>query len=219
MSGSDGDARREPVASLLILTFTTGLVDAVSLLGLGRVFTANMTGNVVLLGFAVAGAAGFSIAATLTSLLTFLVGAAVAGRIGRAYGSDARDWLRYALIVETTLVAVAAIVATLGVSVGEASQYIVIGLLAFAMGARNAAVRALGVKNLNTTVLTMTLTGLAADSKLAGGSGSGGGRQLAATGAMLIGALIGGILVLEVDVAAPLFVAAALAAISVRLVD
>lgn len=113
----------------------------------------------------------------------------------------------------------AAIVASLGVAVGGASQYIVIGLLAFAMGARNAAVRALGVKNLNTTVLTMTLTGLAADSKLAGGSGSGVGRQLAATGSMLVGALIGGILVLQVGVAAPLFVAAALAAVSVKLVD
>src|SRR5437868_15296221 len=49
--------------ALLALTFTTGLVDAVSYLGLGRVFTANMTGNVVLLGFGVAGAGGLPVVA------------------------------------------------------------------------------------------------------------------------------------------------------------
>ena len=50
---------RHPLArALLVLTFTTGLVDAVSYLALGRVFTANMTGNVVLLGFGIAGSGG-----------------------------------------------------------------------------------------------------------------------------------------------------------------
>ena len=49
---------RHPLArALLVLTFSTGLVDAVSYLGLGRVFTANMTGNIVLLGFGIAGSA------------------------------------------------------------------------------------------------------------------------------------------------------------------
>ena len=53
-------------AVLLILSLVTGIVDAVSVLGFG-VFTANMTGNVVFLGFAVAGASGFSIARSATS--------------------------------------------------------------------------------------------------------------------------------------------------------
>jgi len=65
--------------SLTMLTVVSGLVDAVSYLGLGHVFTANMTGNVVLLGFAAAGAPGFSVAASLVSLGSFLVGAAAAG--------------------------------------------------------------------------------------------------------------------------------------------
>ena len=48
-------------ALLLALTAATGLIDAVSYLALGHVFTANMTGNVVFLGFAAAGAPGLSI--------------------------------------------------------------------------------------------------------------------------------------------------------------
>jgi uncharacterized membrane protein YoaK (UPF0700 family) len=67
--------------TLTVLTVVSGLVDAVSYLGLGHVFTANMTGNVVLLGFAAAGAPGFSIPASLASLGSFLVGAACAGRL------------------------------------------------------------------------------------------------------------------------------------------
>ncbi len=76
-------ASREPgrllLATLLALTVTSGLVDAVSYLGLGHVFTANMTGNVVLLGFAAAGASGFSATACLTSLGAFLAGAPLPG--------------------------------------------------------------------------------------------------------------------------------------------
>lgn len=76
----DGMATTEPpgrslLTTLIVLTAVSGLVDAVSYLGLGHVFTANMTGNVVLLGFAAAGASGFSATACLTSLGAFLVGA------------------------------------------------------------------------------------------------------------------------------------------------
>lgn len=70
------------VAVLLGLTVVSGLIDAVSYLGLGHVFTANMTGNVVVLGFAAAGAPGFSVPHTLTSLCCFLLGA-VAGAAWR----------------------------------------------------------------------------------------------------------------------------------------
>src|SRR5437762_11957851 len=71
---------RHPLTSALLpLTFTTGLVDAVSYLGLGRVFTANMTGNVVLLGFGIAGAGGLPVVAPVVSLVSFLVGAGAGG--------------------------------------------------------------------------------------------------------------------------------------------
>src|SRR5215470_11254266 len=66
---------------LHIATVTTGLIDALSYLALGHVFTANMTGNVVFLGFAVAGAPELSIARSLTALVAFLIGALIGGRI------------------------------------------------------------------------------------------------------------------------------------------
>src|ERR1700758_2079197 len=75
---------RHPLArALLVLTLTTGLVDAVSYLALGRVFTANMTGNVVLLGFGIAGSAGLPVVAPLVSLGAFLLGAGVGGMLIR----------------------------------------------------------------------------------------------------------------------------------------
>ena len=52
---------------LLALTLLTGLVDATSYLKLGHVFVANMTGNVVFLGFGIAGAGGISIWASLAT--------------------------------------------------------------------------------------------------------------------------------------------------------
>src|ERR1700751_2751568 len=67
--------------ALLGMTAVTGLVDAISFLSLGHVFTANMTGNVVLLGFASAGVPEVSVARSLTALMAFLVGAAAGGRI------------------------------------------------------------------------------------------------------------------------------------------
>ena len=71
---------RHPLArALLVLTFTTGLVDAVSYLALGRVFTANMTGNIVLLGFGIAGSGGLPVVAPLVSLACFLLGAGAGG--------------------------------------------------------------------------------------------------------------------------------------------
>jgi uncharacterized membrane protein YoaK (UPF0700 family) len=68
------------------MTVVTGLVDAFSYLALGHVFVANMTGNVVFLGFAVAGAHGFSIAASLIALASFGVGSIIGGRIVARYG-------------------------------------------------------------------------------------------------------------------------------------
>src|SRR6185437_8335032 len=76
-----------PLPPLLIaMTIVTGLVDAFSYLVLGHVFVANMTGNVVFLGFAVAGAQGFSIPASLVALVAFGVGSILGGRIVARFG-------------------------------------------------------------------------------------------------------------------------------------
>src|SRR5580698_9578668 len=113
----------DPVSSYIHLgmTATTGIVDAVSLLALGHVFTANMTGNVLFLG--------------------------------------------------------------------------VIGLTALAMGFRSATTRKLGVPDLTTTVLTLTITGLAADSFLAGGTNPRWRRRIASVLMMFSGAAVGSLIV------------------------
>jgi uncharacterized membrane protein YoaK (UPF0700 family) len=198
---------------LLTLTVVTGLVDATSYLKLGHVFVANMTGNVVFLGFGIAGAGGISVSASLTALGSFLVGGVAGGRIGARWSSDRARYLTATTSTELLLVATALVLAALSTHhLGTASRYGVIVLLAIAMGVQNTAARKLAVPDLTTTVLTMTLTGLAADSALAGGSGSKLGRRGLSIAAMLLGALIGGLLVLKVDNPAPLALATGLLA-------
>ena len=80
----------------LALTFVTGVVDATSYLSLGHVFVANMTGNVVFLGFGIAGAGGISVWASLTALVLFMVGGVVGGRVASALADDRDRHLRVA---------------------------------------------------------------------------------------------------------------------------
>jgi uncharacterized membrane protein YoaK (UPF0700 family) len=212
IGGSTAGSIRHPLArALLVMTFSTGLVDAVSYLGLGRVFAANMTGNIVLLGFGIAGSGGLPVVAPLVSLLAFLVGSAAGGALTATTGGLHAQHVARALGIEAGLVLVAAIVAAAtDVRPSAFSGDAVIALLALAMGVRNATVRRLGVPDLTTTVLTMTLTGLAADSRLAGGSGQDSVRRITAVLAMLSGAVAGALL-LEISLVPPLLAAAALA--------
>ena len=195
----------------LVLTFVTGVVDATSYLSLGHVFVANMTGNVVFLGFGIAGAGGISVWASLTALAFFLGGGVVGGRVSSAFSGDRDRHLRVAIGIQTGLVAAALIVAAgAGDNIGAGARYALIALLASGMGIQNAAARKLAVPDLTTTVLTLTLTGVASDSRLAGGQGARIGRRGLAIISMLLGALIGGLLVLHTDDAAPLGLATAL---------
>jgi uncharacterized membrane protein YoaK (UPF0700 family) len=197
---------------LLGLTVSTGFIDAVSYLGLGHVFTANMTGNIVLLGFGLAGAGGLPVLAPVISLLAFAAGAAAGGHLAKGLASRGERLFEVAIAVEAAFVVTAAVVTALAtVHQGSDAGYAVIALLALAMGVRNAAVRRLAVRDLTTTVLTMTITALAAESPLGGGSGQGTGRRAGAVGSMLVGALIGALLVKSSLVAA-LAVAAAIGA-------
>jgi len=197
------------VAVLLGLTVVSGLIDAVSYLGLGHVFTANMTGNVVVLGFAAAGAPGFSVPHTATSLACFLLGAVAGGRASRWRSEGSRRTrARLLLAAEALLVGASALTAFLAPH-ATGTVYAVIVLTAIAMGLRNATVRKLEIPGLTTTtVLTMTLTGLAADSRAGGGSGSRSPRRSASVVAMAAGACLGAWLVLHHGLALPLLVAA-----------
>ncbi|WP_261554766.1 YoaK family protein [Frankia tisae] len=205
---------RRQVVLLVALAGLTGLVDATSFLGLGRVFVANMTGNVVLLAFALAGAPGLSADLSALALAGFLIGAVLAGRIGRApalrRGRRAR-WLTVALTIQTGLIIAALIAASLTGESRADRPYAIIVPLAAAMGLQHATARRVAVPEVPTNVLTTTLTGLVVDSRLAGGPGLHVPRRLAAPVAMFTGALIGGALLLHVDRIVPLALAAAIA--------
>jgi uncharacterized membrane protein YoaK (UPF0700 family) len=183
-------------ALLLLMTTATGLVDAVSVLGLGRVFVANMTGNVVFLGFAVAGVPGFALGASLAALAGFVIGALIAGPLVAARGAN-----RGRLLLDTTLVELVLFLVAVGllapVSGAPSSTLaaVVAGLAALALGLQNATVRHLAVPDLTTTVLTMTLTGIAADIRSAARPVL--TRRLLAVATMFLGALLGGLLVLN----------------------
>src|SRR5690349_15321986 len=106
---------------LLLLTFVTGIVDAVSVLALGRVFTANMTGNIVIIGFALAGVPEFSLPRSLTALAGFSAGAVVGGRLGSRMSEKSRErWIRVAVFCEAMFLLLAAF-ASEGFEIAEAT--------------------------------------------------------------------------------------------------
>ena len=199
--------------ALMLLTVLTGLVDAISFLGLGHVFTANMTGNVVFLGFAIAGSSGLSVPRTLTSLIAFLCGAILGGRVAAAMAASRRRWLVTVAVVEAgLLLASSSISIWFGIESATPSlgTYGLIGLLAVAMGLRNATVRRLAVPDMTTTVLTQTLTGLAAESSLAGGVNPRTGRRIASVFLIFAGAATGTLL-LKFNLSLPLVVGCVIA--------
>jgi uncharacterized membrane protein YoaK (UPF0700 family) len=206
-----GDDRHGPLVPLLMIaTMVTGLVDAISYLVLGHVFVANMTGNVIFLGFAVADAEEFSVPASLVAMAAFLAGAVAGGRLGAVAGKHRARLLGIATCVNIVFVGAALVVALAIPRDGDVYRYALIVLLALAMGMQNATARRLAVPDLTTTVLTLTLTGLAADSTLAGGANPHPGRRLAATLTMFAGAAVGALLVFKATVAAVLALAVVL---------
>jgi uncharacterized membrane protein YoaK (UPF0700 family) len=195
-----GPAAEKTIASALLgMTVVTGLVDAVSFLSLGRVFTANMTGNVVILAFATARVPGLSIARSSTALVSFLVGAIFGGRImARA---DADSQIRFAgkaFLLEDVFLFAASLCA-----IGYRHDFLeyslqpfaLIVLTALAMGTRNAAVRKLAIPDLTTTVMTLTITGIGADSSVANGKNPRLARRVGSVVAMFLGAALGAIII------------------------
>ncbi len=211
-------SRRSAAGALPLLlvgmTALTGLVDAFSYLTLGHVFVANMTGNVVFLGFALAGVGGFSIGTSLLAIGAFMVGAFAAAvlrfrvehRLDRQFG--------LAGAIQVVLLAGALVISLrAGTSPAGTPRYLLIAILAVAMGVQNATARGMGVADLTTTVLTMTITGIAADVRAIGGGGARAGRRLISVAAMLLGAIVGAVLILRGQGSLPLGLALILAAV------
>jgi len=197
------------------MTVVTGLVDAVSFLSLGHVFTANMTGNIVFLAFATAHVSGLSIARSLTALLAFLVGAILGGWVIARGSADSQ--IRFA--AQAFLLEVAFLFAASFCGIGYRGDledsfqpFALIALTALAMGTRNAAVRKLAIPDLTTTVLTLTITGIGADSSLANGNNPRLARRVASIAAMFLGAALGAV-VIHYSISAALWLATAISAV------
>ena len=193
---------------LVALTMVTGLVDAFSYLVLGHVFVANQTGNVVFFAFALAGVGGFSATASIVAIGSFAVGASIAGRLGRSLAARRELLLGITAGIQAVVVAeTVTMTALTPIPIPAGLRYALIVSLALAMGAQNATARKLAVPDLTTTVLTLTITGLAADHWLAGATGARVGRRMISVAAMFVGALVGALLVLHVHIVYPLVIA------------
>jgi uncharacterized membrane protein YoaK (UPF0700 family) len=198
----DGEAAVDPhtVRALLALTLTAGMIDAIAFLGLEQVFAANMTGNLIVLGLAIAGAPALSVGGPLAALAAFLLGAAASGRFDRRAESRQRRLLRMVRI-EALAIALAALVA-IGFEPGdEVRRFAIIALLAGAMGARNETVRRVNVPELRTTVQTLAIAGFAAHEAEGRVREWGDRLRLLGIVAMLSGAVLSALLVLEADLA------------------
>ena len=191
---SEGIARWLHI-SFAMVTFATGIVDAVSYLGLGRVFSANMTGNVVLLGFAAARTPGLSVERSTVALIAALAGGVYAGRLEKNLRpQNRRRWIVSAAASECGLLSIAAILAFFWAasnSPSPAVEFSLIALTAFGMAIRNSTVRHMGAADITTTVLTLTVAGLSSESSLAGGTNPHWGRRVIAIVTMLAGAFVG----------------------------
>ena len=198
-------ARRLPATSMML---PTGLVDVFSYLVLGHVFVANMTGNVVFLGFALAGAPGFSVAASLAATSAFAAGVCSGGRLGRPLPRLPRPLAQRRRDAQAAFLMAAVILAVAGGGAPAAGyRYALIIALGICMGIQNASARTIAIPDLTTTVLTLTITGIAADSALACGAGSKACRWLVPVAVMLAGAVLGAALIRHAQAYDPLVIA------------
>jgi len=208
-SSTGGNPTAEKIAPYVLLGMTavTGLVDAVSFLSLGSVFTANMTGTILILAL---------VARSSTALIAFVMGAILGGRIMARASDDSR--IRFA--AQAFLLEVLFLSAASFCSIGYRSDLlehsfrplVLIAFTGLAMGTRNAVVRKLAIPDLTTTVLTLTVTGIAADSSLAKGNNPRLARRVGSVLAIFFGAAFGAV-VIRYSVSAALELATAISVV------
>lgn len=152
-------------AQVLLLTWVAGTIDAIGYLALGHVFTANMTGNAVLLGIAVGQGQGLAATRSLVALACFVMGVALGAMLAHRSGTEAslrRAFLGPVLVEAVVLAAFALVFHLPSISRNQTTIYILIALSAVAMGIQSAAVRRLKLPGIATTVITVTITSLVA---------------------------------------------------------
>jgi uncharacterized membrane protein YoaK (UPF0700 family) len=185
-------SERTTVVCLLLLTFATGIVDAISVLVLGHVFVANMTGNIIFLGFWFAPHSVVDMTAALVAFVSFVTGAILGGRLSRHLDADVRRWVTVALGIEVVLLVTLALLSGAGVlDYHDNTKLILIAGLAVTFGCQAATARQFGIQELSTTVLTTTIVGIGSDSRIAGGTGRRERLRFSVVLTMCAGALVG----------------------------
>jgi uncharacterized membrane protein YoaK (UPF0700 family) len=166
-------SERSTVTALLLLTLATGLADSISILVLGHVFVANMTGNAIFLGFWLAPKTSIDLTAVVVALPTFVTATILSGRLRRHFGERTRPWITTVLGTEIVLLLALSVLAGSGVlRYHDNTKLIMIGLLTVTFGLQHSSARQFGIQELSTTVLTSTIVSLGLDSHLAGGTGA-----------------------------------------------
>jgi uncharacterized membrane protein YoaK (UPF0700 family) len=205
---------RLTVTALLLLTFATGVVDAISVLVLGHVFVANMTGNTIFLGFWFVPRAGVDLTAAIIAFVAFLGGTVIGGRMTRHLRGHARRRITTSLGMEIAVLLALSILTGTGVlSYQTNAKLVLIAGLAVTFGVQNATARQFGIQELSTTVLTSTVVGIGVDSRLAGGTGEREKLRYSVIFAMCGGAFVGATLS-RVAVAPVIALAAAVVTVS-----
>jgi len=196
---------RLTVIALLLLTFATGLADSISILVLGHVFVANMTGNVIFLGFWLAPKTNIDLTAVVVALPTFVCTTIISGRLSRHFGARTRPWITTVLGTEIALLVALSILAGTGaLRYHDNTKLIMIGMLAVTFGLQHSSARQFGIQELSTTVLTSTIVSLGLDSHLAGGTGAREKLRFSVVFTMCAGAFLGA--TMSRYVVAPVFV-------------
>ncbi|WP_458318601.1 YoaK family protein [Mycolicibacterium brisbanense] len=190
-------SHRLTVTALLLLTFATGIIDAISVLVLGHVFVANMTGNVIFLGFWLVPHSGVDLTAAVVAFVSFVAGTVVGGRFARHLQGNPRRWLTVTHSVEVVMLLTLSALAGAGVlDYQDNRKLILISGLAITFGIQNATARQFGIQELSTTVLTQTIVGIGLDSRLAGGTGDREKLRYGVVATMMAGAMVGASLTL-----------------------
>lgn len=194
----DSATTRRHLTAILMITAVCGLVDAVCFLALGGVFAELMTGNLLLIAFSVGtGQPPGDLGHYLIAMACFALGAIWGGRLLRSRSPftlrrGSSDRALHGFTIEWILMVIAVALAIVLEPAGddEASR-LVVGVLAGAMGLQNALLRVHGVPDVATNVMTLTMTGVIADSRWAGGDNRNWRRRLGSVGTFFGAAIVG----------------------------
>lgn len=200
------DERDGPLPALLLaLTCLAGVLDAVSILRLGHVFVATVTGNLVFIGLAAAGAKGFAVSTSALAIGGFVVGVLIGARAARSAHSHRGLAPRNVLAVKLWLASAVTLLAVIvGSPLPTGARDTMVVLLSMSMGAQLAVIRYMKVPDLLTVVLTMTITGVLTE-HASGWTDPRMLRRGLAVLAFVVGAVCATLLILHVGVAAALF--------------